>query len=154
MSIRQGYQYKIQLDHLFEYAKSLSGEPERQSDWSKYLCVLVSGFLEVSIREIYSVYAVTKASPLVANFVEDHLREFQNPKMDKIVVLTRRFSPKWADSLEKATLGELKDAVDTIVANRHKIVHGESVGISYVRISNYYKNVNKVLDLIRAQCLE
>jgi hypothetical protein len=34
------------LDEAFEKGKAFMTEPELQSHWSRYLCVLVSGFLE------------------------------------------------------------------------------------------------------------
>jgi hypothetical protein len=143
--------YKKRLQHLFERAKEFAAEPELQSHWSRYLCVLVSGFLEVAVQTLFAEYAKGKATPSVSNFVDAQVSRFQNPKMERILELTRAFSPEWAEELDEATGGELKDAVDSIVANRHKIAHGESVGISLSRISQYYRDAVKVVNLIEAQ---
>lgn len=151
MSPVEVVRYQQRLDHLFTQIKSFSGDIELQSHWARYLCVLVSGFLETSVRAIYSNYARTKAAPYVANYVEAQLKDFQNPKMEKILQLTREFSPEWEDALRSATDGEPKDAVDSIVANRHRIAHGEWVGITYDAMRRYYQNavlvVKKVEDL-------
>lgn len=144
--------YRKLLKHLFGKVKLLSEDPELQSHWARYLCILVSGYIEVSVRAIYADYARTKAVPNIANFIENHLKGFQNPNMDKILELSRRFNPEWSEFLQAATEGELKDSVDSVVAVRNQIAHGKSVGITYARISRYYSDVEKVMALISKQC--
>jgi len=146
--------YQQRLDNLFNRIAIFWEDIELQSHWARYLCILTSGFLEVSVRAIYAQYATTKAAPYIANFVDSQLKGFQNPKMEKILELTRMFNPEWEERLKTATEGELKDAVDSIVANRNKIAHGESVGITYARIHRYYENAVKVVELIDNQCNE
>jgi len=123
-----------------------------QSHWSRYLCVLVAGFLETSVRSIYSDFARKSASGKVANYVEAKLRPTLNLKMSGILQLTRAFSPEWAEQLSKNTEGERKAAVDSIVANRNQIAHGQPVEITYGRIKRYYDKVVEVLELIENHC--
>ena len=107
--------YKQRLDNLFKQIPAFSGNIELQSQWARYLCILVSGFLETSICAIYGEFARKTASPYVANFVKCELDSLQNPKMGKILQLTRAFNPLWADELETATEGELKDIEKYVV---------------------------------------
>ncbi|MFX0200343.1 MAG: HEPN domain-containing protein [Candidatus Hodarchaeota archaeon] len=144
--------YKRKLDHLFQQVELLSDQIELQSHWARYLCILVSGFLETATRAILAKYARDTASPKVANYVEGKLREFQNPKMGKILELIRLFSPEWEAVIAKQIEGELKDAVDSIVANRNKISHGEDVSITFARIQRYYQDAIRVIDLFESQC--
>ena len=72
--------------------------------------------------------------------------------MDKILKLTRAFNPDWANKLETETQGEIKAAVDSIVANRHLIAHGIWVGISYIRMKEYYERAIKLVALIEKTC--
>lgn len=144
--------YKKQLDELFNKISALSEDLELQSHWSRYLCIRISGFLEVSVRAIYSQYAKDKAAPYVANYVQSQLKNFQNPNMEKIIQLTGFFDREWADTLKRDTEGELKDAIVSIVAVRNDIAHGGSGDITYVRIKDYYKRVVKVVELIEKQC--
>ncbi len=143
---------KQQLDHVFRQTKNVSQDPEILSHWARYLCVLVSGFLESSIRIVYGQYAREKASPNVANFVEAELKYFQNAKMERILELARLFSPAWEAELRVATEGEPKDAVNSIVANKNSIAHGEPVGITVARMTRYYESSLKVLETIETQC--
>jgi hypothetical protein len=74
--------------------------------------------------------------------------------MEKILSITVTFSPDWEAELRAATDGELKDAVDSVVANRNRISHGQDVGITYVRVKDYYKRVNRVLELVENHCVK
>ena len=143
---------KQRLDNLFKKITAFSTDTDLQSHWARYLCILVSGFLETSVRIIYREYAKSKATPQVANFVEGKLEDFQNPKMEKILQLTGLFSKEWANELRLETEGELKDAVDSIANNRNQIAHGGSVGISYSQIKSYYDRAIEVIELIESQC--
>lgn len=140
--------YKQRLDYLFDQVSVFSGQIEIESHWAKYLCVLVSGFVETSVCAIYSRYAQGKAGPYVTNYVCSRLNRFTNPNMEDICQLTGLFNARWRERLERATAGELKDAIDSVVANRNQIAHGANVGISYSRIKLYYERVVEVVELV------
>lgn len=152
MKNREVVSYKKKLDYLFAKISSLPEDPEIYSHWASYLSILVSGFLEVSVRSIYSQYAKDKATSPVANYVEKQLSNFQNPKMEKILQVAKSFNSVWASTLETIVEGEIKDAVDSIVATRNKIAHGESVGITYIKIKAYYQCAVKLVELLEKQC--
>ncbi|MCA6502877.1 MAG: hypothetical protein IM585_11650 [Pseudanabaena sp. M135S2SP2A07QC] len=156
MSDKEILRYQRELDDLFEKVSSLNSDPEMQSHWAKYLCVRVSGFLEVAVSTIYKKYAKNKASPFVVNYVERQLSSFQNPKMEKILNITRSFNPKWAEDieLELSKNTEIKDSIDSIVEVRNKIAHGENIGITYSKMKGYYKNALKLVNLLEEQCDE
>jgi hypothetical protein len=71
--------------------------------------------------------------------------------MERILEITRFFSSQWADDLALATQDRIKTSVDSIVAVRHAISHGRSVGISFSIISQYYGDAVKLVDLIEKQ---
>jgi hypothetical protein len=144
--------YKKRLDYLFEKVDSLSGDLELQGHWARYLCVLVSGFLETSVIAIYSQYAQAKATPNVAKYVAHGLDGFTNPNMTRIIQVASCFNAQWGTTLEQQTAGKIKDAVDSICANRNSIAHGKNTGISYVSIKQWYKDAITVVELLEKQC--
>ena len=152
MKNRETVQAKDRLDDLFSRVNEFSGDLELQSHWTRYLCVRVSGFIETSIRSILSEYARKMSAPSVANYVENRLRSFQSPNMERILQLLQAFDSTWADELKSSTDGELKDAIDGIKVNRDLIAHGENVGITYTTISRYYQNALMVVERIEDQC--
>lgn len=162
MTNRRALRYKQKLDNLFVLAKETydillretpSADPEVLGNWAKYLCVLTSGFIEEAVRSILSNYAKDKSSPQVNRFVTLRLeRGCQNLNMENILQVVGAFSLDWRAELKKETEGELKDAVDSVVANKNNIVHGRSSNISYNRVKEYYDKVVKVINLIEIRC--
>ena len=112
----------------------------------------MSGFLETSIRTTFATFAHKRAHSNVASFVTAQLAFLQNPKMGKILELVGKFSAEWAKQLEADTQGEIKAAVNSIVANRNKIAHGEDVSLGLAGLRDYYTSAKKLVKLIEQQC--
>ena len=143
---------KDKLDSLFLKIGALSGDLELQSHWAKYLCVLTSGFLEKSISSIFKEYSRQRSAPPIFNFIEKRTSRFQNVNTEKILQLLESFNPDWADKLKRELEDEVKDSVDSIVANKNSIAHGISVGITYVRIKKYYENSMILIEKVEEVC--
>src|SRR5438270_3153804 len=142
------HRFERRLNMLFQKASALSEDLELQAHFARYLCVLVSGYLETAIAQIYSDYAERKGHPHLATYVNRQMSRFQNPNMTKVLGLVRDFNPGWAEDLKVSTQGQIKDSVDSVVANRHKIAHGESVGVSLAYARQYYRGAVQLIDLI------
>lgn len=136
------------LDSTFARIPSSSADLEVQADYAKYLCVLVSGFFENAIVALVLHYAEQRSAPEIATFVERQLDRWTNPNAKKIAALFGSFSTDWRISLEAYLVDERKESVDSLVALRHKIAHGESVGTSLSQVKAHYKNVLEVVDFL------
>jgi hypothetical protein len=140
------HRFESRLDELFNKTGVIT-DTQAQAHWARYLCVLVSGYIETSVRETVSQYTRNRANATVLNYVDSQLAWFQNPKIDKINQLLHAFDPSIAakiGALDDAT----KNAVDSIVNNRHQIAHGRDVGIGAVTIKNYYAEVKKFVEFL------
>lgn len=146
----EAVRYKNRLDALFKKTNKIT-DMEIQAHWSRYLCILVSGFLEVSIPAIFADYTKNKSSQNVYNFVSRRL-DLSPLKMEGISQLTYSFSKKWGEKLEKETQDEVRDSINSIFGNRNLLAHGNDTGISYLRISLWYKDAVKLLDKLEAIC--
>ena len=146
-----------QLRKLRAFAKkagdSSLDDLELQAHWAKYLCVLVAGFIENSLEEIFSEFVTDASSPAVARFAKSRLGNIQNPKAQRFIEVAGAFDESWRVGLE-AFLEDngRKDAVDSIIANRHLIAHGGSSGITLSRVNQYLDKCVEVIDFIEAQC--
>ncbi|MDQ2841187.1 MAG: HEPN domain-containing protein [Acidobacteriota bacterium] len=146
------HRFEQRLNALFQKASTLSDDLELQAHFARYLCVLVSGYLETAIAEVYSHYARDKGHPHLATYINRQMNRFQNPNMTKVLNLVRDFNPIWADQIQALTQGEIRDSVDSVVADRHKIAHGESVGVSLAYARQYYSGAVQLVELIIKQC--
>jgi hypothetical protein len=145
--------HRQRIDHLFKKGAFFT-EPEIQSEWSKYLCILVSGFIEESLRVLLEKYCENKASPNIQKFITKQIGNITNCKTDRIRQILGEFSLNWESKFtnkireESKIDGEIKNAIDSVIINRHKIAHGKSIGMSYSNISDYYNHVEKAVEIL------
>ena len=146
------WNHKLYIDSLFARSESFQGKEEPLAHWTRYLCVLVSGWLETSVCDIIGDYTQKRSSGYVSHYVSQQLDKFWDPSMDKILALTCDFSPEWMKMLEEATKGEIKAAINSIVSQRNLIAHGESSSISYEQLKKYYQKAIEGIQILESQC--
>lgn len=143
---REVAQLRSRLDGAFARIASIGpDEIETRADFSRYLCVLVCGYLENAVIALLSEHCRQKASPRVQAYALSHIQRLQNPSREKILDMVGRFDSTWKRSLELYIVDEKKDAIGSVLKERHKIAHGENSSISYVRISNYLAAIEDVV---------
>lgn len=151
MDLRRIHQQRERIDNLFKSLNS-HDDLERQAHWARYLCVCISGYLEVSIRELLGRYSEQCASRSVSGYVWTQLKYFKNPKMEPTIQLVTSFDPGWGKSLRDFAEDERGDAVNSIVSNRNEIAHGVDVGVTIARLHKWYEKSNEVLDFLIGLC--
>ena len=119
---------KQRLDSTFKRANNIGQDAELQSDFARYLCVLVSGYIEKALIELVLEHARQRGAPTLQRFVEQQTtKRFNNPNASRVQELLGSFDTGWQKEIEKFLIDERKDAVDSIVALRNAIAHGGSV---------------------------
>lgn len=136
------------LDATFGRMPPSSVEPELQADYAKYLCVLVSGYFENAIVALILDYVERRSAPEIMSFVERQLARWTNPNAEKIVNLFGAFRTDWRSSLDGYLVDERRDSVNSLVALRHQIAHGGSVGTSLSQIKAHYRTIVEVVDFL------
>jgi hypothetical protein len=141
------------VDATFKRASAITDDLELLSDLARYLCVLVSGFLEQAVKELVLEHARKSATPAtVQRYVEGRLRGFTNARSGRLVELLGSFDPEWMNDLKGFLVDERKDAVDSVIALRNTISHGKHAGVTMTRIGTYYTRVREVVDYIAGIC--
>jgi hypothetical protein len=143
---------KQRLDATFDRVARVGSDLELQSDFARYLCVLVSGYLERAVAELVLEHARRSGGSSLQRFVELRTRRFTNANTERLQNLLGSFDPDWRQTLESFLGDELKDAVNSIVNLRNTIAHGGSVDLTYRRVSDYYVRVQRVVDRIADLC--
>ena len=127
---------------------------EIMSHWAKYLCVIIAGFLENSLKELLKNYSKVCSSPTVNRYCSKSLEKIQNPKTTRFIDVLRQFDNSWANYLENFVQENgRKEAIDSIMANRHLIAHGKSVGLSVANVKRYFNRSVEVVDFIEEKIL-
>lgn len=114
----------------------------------------MSGYIEESLRVLLEQYSKNHSSSHIQNFISQEIKNITNCKTSKIENILSKFSPAWKDyfidqmSSKSEKSDEIKNSINSIIANRHQIAHGKNVNLSYSSVSNYYKNVKKAVDIL------
>ncbi len=125
---------------------------ELYSHWAKYICILISGLLENSIKILYSDFSKRNAQEPVSKYIEIQLNKIKNPNSEVFLNVAGSFKEIWRTELENfITTSGQKEAIDAIIANRHNIVHGKNSGITLARVKEYYTKTIAVLEFIEKQ---
>lgn len=140
------------LDATFKRASNIGGDAELLSDFARYLCVLVSGFLEQAVIELVLEHVRTRSDISIQRHVEQGLRRFTTANTQRIIELLGSFDSDWHIDLEKYLVDEYKDAVNSVIDLRHTISHGRSVGVTMARVQDYYVRVKHVVEHIADLC--
>jgi hypothetical protein len=140
------------LDATFRRAARVGSDLELQSDFARYLCVLVSGFFEKAITELILEHSRRQASPSIQRFVEFRVQRLTNVNASRLIETLGAFDPEWQRDLESFVVDEKKDALDSIVGLRNTISHGGSVGVTLVRVKGYYEYILLIVDHIADLC--
>lgn len=102
-------------------------------------CVVANAAIETCVQECLMQYCRNRTGSEVARFLDGHIRRFQNPKFNKIMDLMGSFSKNWKDDIISRTSDQVVAAIDSIVNNRNRIAHGESVDLSLASARNWIK---------------
>ena len=140
--------HRRQPDTTFSRAGGLHADGELLSDFARYLCVLVSGYVEQTTVELLIEYARTHSDTRIQRHVERGVRRVTNLNTQRLIDLVGTLDPAWRTELEKFIVDEYKDALDGIVALRNNVAHGRYVGVTMLRANEYYMRVKKIIDRV------
>jgi len=144
---------RLRLDATFERVSRIVADAEVLSDFARYFCVLVAGFVEQAVIEIALEHVRTHAHISVQRHVDQRLRRFTSANSQNIIDLLGSFDPDWRADLEKYLVDEYKDAINSVVNLRHTVAHGRYAGVTMVGIRDYYDRVKRVVDHATSLCI-
>lgn len=136
------------LDTTFSRAGRLDADAELLSDFARYLCVLVSGFVEQATIELLIEYARLHADPRVQRHVEQSVRRLSNLNAQRLIDVVGAFDPEWREEMEAFIVNEYKSALDGIVALRNQVAHGIHVEVTLPRVNEYYMRIKQIVDRV------
>jgi HEPN superfamily RiboL-PSP-like protein len=143
------YRMKAVLDQTFTRINGVGpGEIELASDFARYLCVLVSGFLEKSLQEMAMQCCRRMAGGPALNYAIAQLEWAQNPSVDNLLTLVGNFSLDWQDELEVFLSPERRSAIGSVVGLRNAVSHGRPGGVTIVTVRDYYRRVVEVVEFL------
>jgi len=146
------WRLRSRLEATFKRVELIDADPELQSDFAKYLCVLVSGFVETAVAELLVEHSRRNGSASLQRYVEAQTERLTNLNTERLRQVLSSFDADWGKQVQRFVVDERKDAFDSVLGLRNTIVHGGSVGLTYRRISDYYERIKPIVDLVADLC--
>ena len=138
------------LDTAFEKAKESSkGDPELEGYLAGYLVVLVSGAFEDCVEHLVGERAAKTKDAEVVNFVRQAThRLFRNPEYRYVKNLVGEFSTKYADELDTKVDSNAREAINSIVTNRHAVSHGHAPTVTLGDVEGYFQRAAPIFNAL------
>jgi hypothetical protein len=139
------------IARVLELGKTIPlDDSERIGHWGRYACIACTGYIEVALRLVIQTHVHKKATPEIHAYVVRDLEGIQNPKAERFTNVLRCFSDKWATEMESFFVAnqQVKDAIDSLMANRHLIAHGRPCSISLGRVADYLAQADKAISFV------
>ncbi len=143
-----------QLEQVSSLA--LDRNKEIEAHLANYLCVRISGFLEVAIREICKEYIKNNSVPgsQLEYYTNQQWKRGLSFRRENILNLLREFNKEWATEFTKTKMpnsGDLHIAIDTVVNSRNAIAHGEDSDITLSELKAHFDKIKVVVEEIEKQ---
>lgn len=151
--------YRQRIGNLLKNPPQVSGSPssefEVKAHWAKYVCVLVSGYLEQALKEILLEHAASNSQSRIIRYVTETWPNSKNMKCDNIDEILRQFDLGWSDKFQEwISSQERKKEVNEIIAWRNNIAHGKEASTNNVTInsvSTKFKVACELIDFIESE---
>ena len=125
MSVRDARTLEIAIDSTYEAALGFSDE--NRSRLAQLMTIWVSGYLEVTCRDVLLTYTERRSDEAVVRFVGKQLQRTRSPNTEEILNLVRSFDEDRFIELKEFVRGRIKESVDSVVHLRNQIAHGRSM---------------------------
>ena len=136
------------IEDTFERAKAFDDRPDVQADYVRYLCVLVTGYLEQAVVNVLLNYVDTIGSANLSRYVSKTLQRPGSMRADNVLQLMGRFDLDWKSELEHKLTVRHREVIGTIYANRNRIAHGEDVDLTYRQVRNGFDVAARAVEFI------
>ena len=136
------------IDDVFQRAVGFNDNPEIQADYARYLCVLVTGFLEQSVVRVILEYVDELGDPSLSRYVAETLRRPGSMQAQEILRLVGNFNENWKTELGEKLTTRHREAIGSVYASRHKIAHGEDVDLAYRQVRGDYVLVLEAIEFL------
>lgn len=132
-----------------ERASTIAAEEEElRADLARYLCVLVSGFFESSVKTLFRAYVSQHADERIQSQFSAGLKRVNTVNSDVLLDRAGQFDRDWKTAIATFIDGESKEAIDSVVTQRHAIAHGDVSDITLGDVERYFGRITRVVEFV------
>lgn len=108
---------------------------------AKYLVIMASAYIEISVKEELSAFCSAKSHPCISEFVKTTVSWENSLGCSKIELILNKFDKRIWQSLEQMLTDEEKLSIDSLKALRDQIAHGKDNNTGYLIVSRYFNAI-------------
>ena len=150
----QNQNLRLQLSEINRLLNINPTDNDVQAHWGRYMCIMVAGFLENALQEIYKDFVNISNNENVARYASKQIGRTTNPDGRRFIQTAREFSETWRNELRQFIARDgRREAIDAIMKNRNSIAHGGQSVMSPRDVKIYLDKGIEVVDFIENQCL-
>lgn len=129
-------------------ASGFTDAPDVEADYARYLCVLVTGFLEQAVERVILGYVDAQGNRRLSRYIAKRLQPNRNMRAKQLLDIVGQFDEDWRSQLDEKLTTRHRDAIGSVYASRNKIAHGEDVDLPYRQIHNDYVMVKEAVGFL------
>lgn len=146
-ALKPRHKYRLRLEAL---AKKEPEDPEEQSHWAKYLTVLISGYLEQSIKEILLELSSSFGAVKLERYIESTWPNSRNMKSSSIAEILEQFDPSWRINFESWLSKEesYKSELNSLIGGRNDVAHGKEANTTGITLPSTLRRMSIAFELV------
>ena len=115
---------------------------EEAANLNKYLCILISGYVEKVFVEKLLRRCEKKCGTQTLRYIYLDLKWTTNLDTSKAEKILEKFSVNWKQLLQNdIRYSEISNALDSIHTNRNRIAHGADIDVSNKDLMSWYNTI-------------
>jgi hypothetical protein len=132
--------HRAKTQNLLELCKfsATLGDLRIQAYLSKYLIIMASAYIELSVKEVLGLFCDSRSHPAIKEFVESTISWENSLNCRKIEEILGRFDKSVWSQLQTELDVEALSSIDSLKTLRDQVAHGKDNGTGYVVISRYF----------------
>lgn len=142
--------HEMSLDNLFREISLLDDGDINKAHLTRYLCIRTSGFLEVVTRYLISNLCDGSSPQTIQNYVQKRAKYITNLSVVKMTELLSEFHPDWGVQFADRLSDQQKAAMNSVVANRNSISHGNQDNTSFREMKQYYSDIKEITIILKS----
>jgi len=138
--VREVEHHRRRIVATFQRASGVvgNGADEIRSDYARFLCILVSGWIEKSVASIVLAYAEGKCPRPLQSHLESSLKRLTNVTAERLLSTMGSLDMGWREQLASGLSDEQTSALNSIVGLRNDIAHGGGGSLSLAGVTGYW----------------
>jgi hypothetical protein len=139
--------YRSRLDEL---AKKTPEDPEDQSHWAKYLTILISGYLEQSIKEIFFELTASHDAIRLEKYIAATWPDSRNMRSSVIAEILERFDDSWKLQFDSWLVGKenYKSEINSLIGGRNDVAHGKEANTTNITLPSTRTRLNIAFEVV------